>query len=165
MRFRKIAAYYAVAALMGVIVLMPMRASAASCDPSKTNGNPIKFLGLPTWYQYLPGETDPVGKCVPQISGCTVTADVANNTCIQSSGVDASKIWLIALAVLQFLLRIGGFIAFVMIIFSGFKYITSQGNPDATKAARQTIINAFIGMVISIIAAASVSFGVRLLQK
>ena len=130
----------------------------------------ISFLKLPTWYQYLPGQLDPAGKCIPQISGCKADSAGNKNTCLvtthsDGSGIDAAGLWLIALAILQLLLRLGGFAAFAMVIFGGFKYITSQGNSDATKAARQTIINAFIGIVISIIAAASVSFGVGLLQR
>ncbi|MBX4197632.1 hypothetical protein KW801_03715 [Candidatus Saccharibacteria bacterium] len=35
-----------------------------------------------------------------------------------------------------------------MIIVGGFRYITSGGNPESTKSARNTILYAIIGLVV-----------------
>ncbi len=137
----------------------PVKASAATCKPEPGGG--VKFLSLPTWYEYLDGE-DSSGKCVPELSGC---ASNKTGTCDVQSGVDLSKIWLIALAVLDLLLRLGGFLSVGMVIFGGIKYVTSQGQSDATKGARQTIINAFVGMAIILTASVAVRFIASLLQK
>ncbi|MGH7238043.1 MAG: hypothetical protein ACREGF_05915, partial [Candidatus Saccharimonadales bacterium] len=67
-------------------------------------------------------------------------------------------VWLIALAVLEDLLRIAGFAAVIMVIVGGIRYTTSNGDPQNTQAAKGTIINALIGLTIAIIASASVAF-------
>jgi hypothetical protein len=149
-----------------LIIIPVMRSNKAyaltPCQPA-TN---VKFLGIPTWYEYLDGQrqTDSLsGKetCTPVIS-CDNKTDPS--ICNGQSGVDTSKIWLIGLAIIDILLRIGGFIAVGMVIFGGFKYIVSQGNPDATKNARKTIINAFAGIAITLVASVSVNFIAKLIK-
>lgn len=39
-------------------------------------------------------------------------------------------------------------ILFVMIVWGAFKYLLSRGNPDATKGARNTIVYAFVGLIL-----------------
>lgn len=51
-----------------------------------------------------------------------------------------------------FLLSIAGGIAIFMIIFSGYKLITSQGNPEAIAGAKETITSAIIGLLFIIFA-------------
>ena len=109
-------------------------ADAAPCKPSGS------FLGLPTWYSYLPGVTDPVtGHCSPSIA-------------------HLSDIWLIVAAITEILLRLAALIAVIMVIVGGVSYITSQGDPNKTKQALNTIINSLIGLVISVAAATIVTF-------
>lgn len=95
----------------------------AACDPGGI---------LPTWYKFLK-ETTVAGKCTPDF---TFPDDVGR----------------ILLAIFEILLRIGGIAAVVFIIYGGFQYLTSQGEPDKAKAARTTIINSLVGMVIAIMA-------------
>ncbi|MEO5627557.1 MAG: hypothetical protein ABIQ89_01575 [Candidatus Saccharimonadales bacterium] len=104
-----------------------------ACAPAKS------FFGFPTWYKYLGSEKDALGKCTPQISGFN----------------DA---WLIGLAFIEILLRFAGIAAVAYIIYGGIQYITSQGEPDRTKAAKDIITNAIIGLIIVIVATAAVSF-------
>ena len=102
--------------------------------------NDSSFLGFPTWYHYLPGVVDATtGKCAPQLGSL-------------------SDIWLILAAVIEILLRVAALAAVVMVIYGGVKYITSQGEPEATANARGTIINALIGLLLAVMAAAFVSF-------
>ena len=101
------------------------------------------FFSFPTWYKYLPS-VDPVpGKpvqaCSPEISGI---ADV----------------WLIAAAVLDILLRLAAIAAIVFVVVGAVQYITSEGQSEKTAQARKTIQSALIGLVISVSAAAVVSF-------
>lgn len=96
------------------------------------------FFGLPTWYKYLE-----VG------NNCSVKLDFKNNP---------NQIWLIALAIADILLWIAGFIAVLFVIYGGYKYITSQFDPEGTKNARDTILNAIIGLAVAVIAAALVNF-------
>jgi hypothetical protein len=69
------------------------------------------------------------------------------------------------MAVSEILLRLASIIAVGFIIFGGFKYITSQGEPDRAKDARSTIINSLIGLAVTIVAASVVAFIGRSLQK
>ena len=107
---------------------------AAACTPG-SGGN---FLGFPTWYKYLEGE-DIAGKC-------SVIFNFPN---------DIGKI---LLAVIEILLRVVAIVALVFVIIGAVRYTTSQGQPDSTAAARKTILNSLIGLVIAVSAAAIVSF-------
>ena len=98
------------------------------------------FLGLPKWYAYLPGKTDPTsGQCLPQINSI-------------------SDVWLIVAAVIEMLLRIAGLGAVIMVIIGGVRYTTSMGNPEAVRAAKNTITYSLIGLIIAVSAAFLVSF-------
>ncbi len=108
------------------------------CNP---NDYAQPFFGLPPWYKYLDGEVDALGKCVPTFN------------------VDRpSDLWGIALVGADILIRIGGMIAVGFVIYAGFIYMTSNGDPERAKNAKNTIINALVGLVIAVVAAALVSF-------
>ena len=47
---------------------------------------------------------------------------------------------------------IGGLLAFIALISGGFRYITAQGDPKATAAARSAITWAIVGLALIIIA-------------
>lgn len=51
-----------------------------------------------------------------------------------------------------------GFIAVIVIIIAAIKFITSQGEPQKVANARNTIIYAAIGLVVSILAHVIVNF-------
>ncbi len=108
---------------------------AAACQP-KTS-----FLKLPTWYKYLDSEIV-AGKCTPKID------------LLQHPG----QVGLIVMALIEILLVISGIVAVGFVIYGGFAFILSQGEPDRTAAARNTIINALIGLVIATMATVIVTF-------
>lgn len=97
------------------------------------------FLGFPTWYHYLNSQTDAQGNCAPVISSI-------------------SDFWLIVAAIIEILLRVAAILAVAMVIYAGISFTTSQGDPEAAKRARNTLINALIGLAISVMAAAIVAF-------
>ncbi|HTB48580.1 MAG TPA: hypothetical protein VK712_00695 [Verrucomicrobiae bacterium] len=97
------------------------------------------FLGFPTWYEYLPSATDSNGLCSPSITSL-------------------SDIWLVVAAIIEILLRVAAIIAFVFVIYGGIIYTTSQGEPDKTGQAKNTIVNALVGLAIAVMAAAIVAF-------
>ncbi|MGH7158302.1 MAG: pilin [Candidatus Saccharimonadales bacterium] len=114
---------------------------AAQCDGSQT------FFGLPAWYKYLDLEADPTGR------GCRLSDAFSF----------PGDLGLVALAALEIALRLAGLVAIAFVIYGGFQFITSQGEPEASKQARQTIINAIIGLVIALFATVFVAFiGTRL---
>ena len=55
-------------------------------------------------------------------------------------------------------LGIVGAIALLIITLSGFKFITSQGNPSETARAREAIIYAGIGLAVVILSGAIINF-------
>lgn len=51
-----------------------------------------------------------------------------------------------------------GVVAVIMIIFGGFKYITSGGEPEKIKTAKQALVYALIGLIIVALAQIIVKF-------
>lgn len=47
-----------------------------------------------------------------------------------------------------FIVSIGGLAAFVMLIWGGFQYLTSVGNPSKIGEAKDRIYSAFLGLII-----------------
>ncbi len=151
--------------LFGTLAVLPAAASAQrpqDCpdgDISQCPGAPPTgtetcsggswFLGFPTWYKYLEFERDDTGKC--SVVGPRDAENANQIDWEQASG-------LIAIAIVEMLLRVATLVAVGYVMYGGFRYITSQGEPESAKSARQTIINAMIGLVVSLVAAALVSF-------
>lgn len=122
------------------------RASAAvtpnptNCDSSKSNG----FLGLPYWYKYLDHQRE---------------LDALTNKYVCKVKLNGIKdTWLVAAAVIELLVRIASMIAIGIIIYGGVSYIISEGSSDKAKKAQSTVINGVIGLVITVVAAAVISF-------
>jgi len=44
--------------------------------------------------------------------------------------------------------RLAGILAFIMIVFAGFQYLTSGGNTAQQKDAQERIMNAIIGLIL-----------------
>ncbi len=116
---------------------VPVRAACEAADRSV-------FELIPTWYKYL--DLDPA-------------------TCEFNSFSIPGDIWKIALAGVEIILRIAGLVATGFVIFAGFKYVLSRGNPAEAAKARQTIIDAVIGVAISSIATVLVAFLGRILTR
>ncbi len=66
------------------------------------------------------------------------------------SGGDDFKTQFLRLAnnVVGTILIIAGVLAVLYLVYSGVQYITSAGNPEKSKGARQGIINAVIGIIV-----------------
>lgn len=104
------------------------------------------FLSFPTWYKYLDKAPGSGGRC-----DIAVPKDAEGNTRIDQ------VVTPVLLAVFEIILRIGGIAAVGFIIFGGFQYLISQGEPDRTKGAKSTILNAVIGLVVTLSASAIVN--------
>lgn len=128
--------------------MMPTTASAAS---NKCPDSASFLLGFPTWYKYL--DLD---------SNCEIAGPFKSGT----QNIDWQKAGgLVGLAVIEIMIRLATLIAVAFVMYGGFKYITSQGEPENTKSARQTIQNGLIGLVIGLVATASVAFIANLLTS
>lgn len=126
---------------MPLSFLVPATAHAGpNCSPSGIGG----FL-LPTWHKYI--ETSPPPEC--EVVEFKIPRDV----------------WKVGLALVEIVLRLAGLIATIYVIYAGFKYVLSRGNPNEAAKARQTIIDAVIGVGIASIATVLIAFlGSRLTQ-
>lgn len=112
--------------------------AAAACE--KSGG----FFIFKPWYEYLKNNFD---------ANCNIT----NFRLLPEAGAK-SDLPLVFLAIIDDLLRLAGLIAVAYIIVGGIRFITSQGSPEQTAAARSTIINALVGLVIALIAVSVVTF-------
>lgn len=54
--------------------------------------------------------------------------------------------------IINILLALAGLVAVLFLVIGGFQYIASRGNEEATEAAKKTIFNAIIGIVVIILA-------------
>jgi hypothetical protein len=61
-------------------------------------------------------------------------------------------------AALKLAFGVAGGIALVIVTLAGFKYVLSQGNPQETAKAKNTILYALIGLVVCLFAFGIVSF-------
>jgi hypothetical protein len=69
-----------------------------------------------------------------------------------------SDVPLVLLAVVDDLLRIAAIVALAFVIVGAFQLVSSQGNPEDASKARNTIINALLGMGFAVISAGFVNF-------
>jgi len=105
------------------------------------------FLGLNPWYHYLSHDS-----ADDAINKCSVKFNLLPNAGAPS---DAP---LVIIAVIDDLLRIAGIVAVVFVISGAIRYITSDGNPEKLGKARETVLNALIGLAVALTAIAFVSF-------
>ena len=102
--------------------------------------NESGILGFPAWFKGVP--------CTPpSATGSTWTVDM-------SGGMNS--VWIVVMNVVQWIIVGAGYVSLYFVIWGGFKFITSQGEPDRIKSSRETIANAVIGLVIVLAAVAIV---------
>jgi hypothetical protein len=133
-----------VASILGVPLIAPDLVSAAGSTPPPTTspkcgGSDPDFLSFPTWYRGL---------------DCTSSDSID----IETGSEVASIVFTIALNIIDIILRIIGIVAVGFVIWGGFQYIISRGEPERAKSGLVTIRNALVGMVIAMVAAMVVSF-------
>ncbi len=115
----------------GALAVASPSTALAACDDRT-------LLTLPTWYRGL------------------VDNDCEIKNPNEVGGI-SNFIWRIVLNIIEIALHLVGYISVVMIIFAGFTYIVSTGSPDKAAKARKTILNAVIGLVLSMASIAIVN--------
>lgn len=111
-----------VAYMMVVSVLCASMFSTTAFAAACTNDKPV--LLFPAWFHGLECKDD-----VVQIT-------------------KINQIWIIVMNIVQWLIIAGGYVALYFIIWGGFKYITSAGDPQKVTGAKNAITNAVIGLII-----------------
>lgn len=94
----------------------------------------VRILTFPTWFRGMVKVEG--GKCVVKSP--------------DDMGGLSNFIWRIVLNVIDIALQLVGYIAVIFILIGGFNMITSNGSPDGMAKARKSILNAVIGLVISV---------------
>src|SRR5688572_22139831 len=79
-----------------------------------------------------------------------VSAIGGGNAC--NDGAAGNQLGNFLKSVINILLFIIGAVAVIMIIVGGLRYVTSGGDASSTKAARDTILYAVVGLVIAVMA-------------
>jgi len=120
-----------------VAAIAPMTASAAA---AATCAKPL--LTFPVWYRGLVGPAPDCNLLSP------------DNPTV---GGLSNFIWRIVLNVTEIGLQLVGYISVSFILYGGFLFLTSQGSSEGSVKARKTILNAVIGLVISIASIAIVN--------
>mgnify|MGYP000843957580 FL=1 len=69
-----------------------------------------------------------------------------------------TNLWQEIDTITNLLLFLAGAVAVIVIIFGGFRYITSTGDPARVKQAKDTIVYGIIGLIVAILAYAIVRF-------
>lgn len=132
-----------VAAFVANTSLVPAQSAyAGACDGQ--NG-----FFVPRWYDDL---------CKADKKTIMSPADMGGGTTAADTGARFSK-WVgtIAMNIVKMLLVVVGYVSLAFIIWGGFKYMTAGDNSSGTVAARKTIMNAVIGLIISIMSVAIIN--------
>ncbi len=85
------------------------------------------------------------------VAGGASTASGGNITCDNGAGGDAavtSSVGKLATSVVNIFTIIVGAASVIMIIYGGFRYITSGGSSERIGAAKTTLIYAIVGLII-----------------
>ena len=114
-----------------------------------------RILGIPTWFRGL-ASVDGNGNCGIVSPG----QPLPDGSTLDLSGF----IWRIALNLIEIALFIVGYIAVFFVIYGGFQFLTGGSKPEQIEKARKTILNAVIGLAISIGAVAITNLIFRILN-
>lgn len=119
-----------------LLAVMTMFMFTATTPLADTAGAACKdrVFTFPTWYN---GVVD--GKC-------DIKIDKLND------------FWVIVMNFVEILLQLVAYVAAGYIIWGGFKYIKSEGDPGKISEAKSAILNAIIGLVIALASVAIVQF-------
>lgn len=120
-------------------VLLSFNVYAEARIPGSEHCYSANLLGIPQWYQYVPLSTD-----------CNI-----NTGAISQKNIIPI---LIAMGIFDIILYLTGMIAAFIIMYGGFRYLISAGEPQKISAAKTTIINAIVGLVIALVASQIVGF-------
>lgn len=117
-----------VASIMIGLMGMPTQSAHAACISEH-------FMNLPAWYDGLKGDMDKVKHI------CSIQTPSNEEELAQ-------YIWTIALNITSIIFGVAGYLAVLFVIYGGYQYMLSRGDPGMAAKGRQTITNAVIGIVL-----------------
>lgn len=114
--------------------MVPAQVSAAENGSGDCNSG--GFLGFRAWYDGLPCSDGAIESPKGDATGASI----------------AGFIWTIVANVLVDLFMVVGFLATGFLMYGGYLYIMSNGDPNKTASGMKTIKAAVIGLIIAILA-------------
>jgi len=124
----------------------PAPTPAPGATPPAAKTCEYRILGMPTWFR---GLTD---------TDCNIISPE------KAPGGLSGFIWAIVLNIIEIGLFIAGYVALFFVIYGGFQFLTGGNNPSQIEKARKTILNAVIGLAISMGAIAIVNLIFRIIN-
>ncbi len=104
-----------------------------------------RILTFPPWYRGLTN------------ADCSMKSPADLAQAGDESGIKAFATTILINAS-EILIQLAGYGSLIFIIYGGFRYMTSQGEPAGITAAKKTIANASIGLLIALLAVAIVNY-------
>ncbi|RWZ78377.1 MAG: hypothetical protein EOT05_01265 [Candidatus Microsaccharimonas sossegonensis] len=143
---------FAVVVAAPAVTLAAPQSSFAATPKTPADCEKALLPGINPWFRGLTTVTN--GKCEIVSPG----GQLSGGKTLDLAGF----IWRIALNIVDIGLAIVGYIAFIFILYGGFQFLTGGNNPSQIEKARKTILNAVVGLVISLGAVAIINliFGI-----
>ena len=121
--------------LLSLVTMFSFAAASPVASTAQAAGCQQRILTFPVWYKGL---------------------DLNDKCGIKSFALN--DFWVIVLNGVEILLQVVAYVSVGFIVWGGFKYIKSQGDPGKISEAKMAIINAIIGLVIALGSVAIVTF-------
>jgi hypothetical protein len=123
----------------------PSSTSSTSSTSSSTPACPT-FLLMRAWYCDL-----------LQSDNINLKEVVSDGTTTSNQIALTAFIWTVILNIASDLFILVGYLSIAFIIFGGYSYLLSRGNPEEVKKGKKIITSAVIGLIIAILAASIVN--------
>lgn len=137
---RLISATIAIGLIAAVIPVGSAAAQPAATQSTTTDKcAPAAIVAFPHWYD----------------NGLCKDGKIVSPTDPTIGGIP-KFITILATNIVTIILMVVGYVSLVFIIWGGFKYMYSGDNASGTTAAKKTILNAVIGLILSIMSVAIV---------
>ena len=132
-------------ASVGLTVVAPAPVEALGGKNCGVKG----FLGLRPWYY---------GLCNGDAKGSSQVQEPTDEEDMKAF------VWTIILNILVDLLVIAGYASMIFVIYGGYQFIMSQGDPGKTASGKKTLTSAIIGLVVTLSASVLVNTGMVILN-
>lgn len=145
--FASFAIFMALAGSAMTFAMPSQTYAAGKCDPD--------FFFFPAWHRGLTYDTDCKIKPISDKKGDEKPANSVTLSVF---------IWTVVLNISDGLFRVAGLVSTGFIIWAGFQYMISTGNPEGIKKAKTTLTNAIVGLIISVLAISITNFAMGLIR-
>lgn len=139
-------------AIMLAQAALPAGVFAAEPAPPDKKCDVFFLLTIPAWYNGISRQA--TINTTTGSSGQELDCEIAPPSAVGGIG---AFIWRIVLNIVEMMLNLVGYASVAFIIYGGYKYIYGAGSPDKMVSARKTILNAVVGLIISIMSIAIVN--------